>query len=174
MIVREKILIILILFSFLGCVKDQYILDKPDTSSRSKFAHNASNNNVLGSWVVISYEDIENSSIIYKNEVESMGGMDVEIKFMDDSTFCGFNTTNEIAGHYIQKDSLINIDVYGGSKVGQPEWGNMFSDIVYSQSIESFKRGSGQLKLFYNHHKSFVTLYPKRSEIVCNWTYSKN
>jgi hypothetical protein len=103
-----------------------------------------------------------------------MGGMDVELKFKYDSTFCGFNTTNEVAGHFIQRDSTITIDVYGGTKVGQPKWGNMFSDIVHSHSIESFRRSSTQLKLYYNNHKNCVTLYPERREIECKWTYTKN
>ncbi|MCX6253704.1 MAG: hypothetical protein NTV31_04415 [Bacteroidia bacterium] len=174
MIVRKIFLLILILASLLGCVKDQFFNDDSDTSHRTNILNYPSNNNVLGSWVVMFYEDFENGSIIYKSEVESMGGMDVELKFMDDSTFCGFNTTNDVAGHYIQRDSSINIDVYGGSKVGQPKWGDMFSNIIHAHSIESFKRSNSQLKLYYNNHKNCVTLYPKRRAIVCNWTYSKN
>jgi hypothetical protein len=174
MIVRGILLLILVLVFLLGCVKDQFFEDEFDTNHRTNIENTSSNNNVIGSWVVVFYEDLENGSIIYKKDIESMGGMDVELKFKDDSTFCGFNTTNEIAGHFIQQDSTINIDVYGGTKVGQPKWGNMFSDIIHSHSIESFKRSSAQLKLYYNHHKNCVTLYKKRREIECKWTYSKN
>jgi hypothetical protein len=174
MMVRKILLLVLVLVFLLGCVKDQFFEYKSNTNHRNNIETSPLNNNVFGSWVVVFYKDLENGSIIYKNEVESMGGMDVELKFMDDSTFCGFNTTNEVAGHYIQLDSTINIDVYGGTKVGQPKWGNMFSDVVHSHSLQSFKRNSIQLELFYNNHKNSVTLYPTRREIVCKWTYSKN
>jgi hypothetical protein len=174
MIVRGLLSLILSLVFLLGCVKDQFFENGYSTNNRPNIENNISNNNITGSWVVGFYEDLENGSFIYKRDVESMGGMDVELKFMDDSTFCGFNTTNEVAGHFIQRDSAINIDVYGGTKVGQPEWGNMFSDVVHSHSIESFKRSTTQLILYYNNHKNCVTLYRKRREIVCKWTYSKN
>lgn len=171
---RKIFLIILILSSLIGCVKDQFSFkDENNTNHRTHTDNFPSDNNVLGSWVVMFYEDLENGTIIYKSEVESMD-LDVKLKFMDDSTFCGFNTTNEIAGHYTQQDSIIHIDGYGGSKVGQPEWGNMFSDIVEARSIGSFKRSSSQLKLYYNNHKNCITLYPVRRDIACYWTYSKN
>jgi hypothetical protein len=172
MIVRKILLLLLTLVFLIGCVKDQFYADESITNHRTNNDSNPSNNNILGSWVVVFYEDLENGFIIKKNDVDSWGGLDVELKFMDDSTFCGFNTTNEIAGHYILRDSTINIDVYGGTKVGQPKWGNMFSDIVHSHSIASFKRSSTQLKLYYNNHKNCVVLYPQRREIYCHWTYS--
>jgi hypothetical protein len=170
MIVRKILRLLLILIFLLGCVKDQYYENEYNPNRRTNVESNISGNNVFGSWVVVYYEDLENGSIISKSDVESMGGMDVELKFMNDSTFCGFNTTNDIAGHYTIRKNTINIDVYGGTKVGQPEWGDMFSDIVYS--IESFTRINSQLKLYYNNHKNCVILYPKRRGIECNWTYS--
>jgi hypothetical protein len=171
MIVRKILLLTLIVAFQLGCVKDQYYKDISNINHRTNVESNPLNNNVFGSWVVVLYEDLKNGSKISKNDVESGGGMDVELKFINDSTFCGFNTTNEIAGHYTLQDTTINIDVYGGTKVGQPEWGDMFSDIVYS--IESFIPVNGQLKLYYNNHKNCVILYPKRRGIDCIWTYSK-
>lgn len=170
MIMRKILRLILIFVFLLGCVKDQYYENESNLNHRTNVESNISNNNVLGSWVVVSYENLENGSIINKSDVESMGGMDVELKFMDDSTLCGSNTTNDIAGHYKMQDTSIKIDVYGGTKVGQPEWGDMFSDIVYS--IESFIRINSQLILYYNNHKNCIILYPKRRGIECNWTYS--
>jgi heat shock protein HslJ len=168
--VRKIFLPIIILVYLLGCVRDQFYDNESETNRRNHSGNNPTSNNVIGSWVVACYENLENGSVISKNDVPSMGGMDVELKFMNDGTFCGFNTTNEIAGHYTLRDFTIKIDVYGGTKVGQPEWGDMFSDIVYS--VESFRRTNSELKLYYNNNKNCVVLNPKRRGIECAWTYS--
>ena len=133
-----------------------------------------SNNTVFGSWEVGYYEDLEYDTITTKDDVDSWGGMDVHIKFMDDSTFCGGNTTNDIAGHYTIADSIVDIDVYGGTKVGQPVWGNMFSDVVHSHSFTYFTRSDTELKLYYNDNKNCIVLYPLDTEIKCTWSYSND
>lgn len=171
MTMRKISLLLLTVVLVIGCAKDQFNSDESSTNRRNKGSNSASNN-IEGSWVVVLYEDLENGFIIRKSDVDSGGGLDVAIKFMNDSSFCGLNTTNEIAGHYTVEDTIINIDVYGGTKIGQPEWGDMFSDIVYS--IESFKRIDSQLKLYYNNQKNCVILYPERRGLECNWTYSHN
>jgi hypothetical protein len=172
MIVRKILFILLTLVLLISCVKDHFYAYESDSDHRTDNAVYPSDNNVLGSWVVAFYQDLQNGNIIRKNDVESWGGLDVKLKFMEDSTFCGLNTSNEVAGHYILKDSTIKIDVYGGTKVGQPEWGNMFSDIVHSHTLSSFTRNKSQLKLFYNNHKNCIVLYQYRREIYCRWTYS--
>lgn len=169
---RKISLLLLTVVLVIGCAKDQFYSDESNTNRRNNRGINSASNNIEGSWVVVLYEDLENGFIIRKSDVDSGGGLDVAIKFMNDSSFCGFNTTNAIAGHYTVEDTIINIDVYGGTKIGQPEWGDMFSDIVYS--IESFKRIDSQLKLYYNNQKNCVILYPERRGLECNWTYSHN
>ncbi|RKY46869.1 MAG: hypothetical protein DRP86_08485 [Candidatus Neomarinimicrobiota bacterium] len=126
---------------------------------------------VYGSWVVTSYHDLTNDSIIEKKDVDSWG-MDVKIKFMRDSTFCGFCTNNEIAGHYTLADSCFNIDVYGGSKVGQPEWGDLFSDIALSHSFTCYKRNNKELRLYYDDNNKYVLLNLLDTDIRCTITYS--
>jgi len=93
---------------------------------------------------------------------------------MDDSTFCGTNTSNIIAGHYTVQDSSFNIEVYGGTKMGQPKWGYMFSDVVHSHSFTYFKRSNTELILYYNTNKYCIVLYPLRRDIQCRWTYSND
>jgi len=152
----------------MGCSKDQFSWIYSDRNPRSQEG-SISSLNVNGSWIVTAYENLETGKITLKTNENSGGGMDISIKFYD-NTFCGFNTTNEIEGHYILRDTSLKIDVYGGSKVGQPEWGNMFSDSIYS--IDSFQRTNSELKLFYNHHKNCVVLNHLRQDLVCTWTYS--
>jgi hypothetical protein len=167
---KGKILFFLILSILLSCRKDKFPISEIDNSNRRTNNSLPSLYDLTGNWIVVSYENLEDGSIITKSD-ENSRGLDVEIKFSDD-TFCGFNTTNDIAGHFSHQDSTIKIDVYGGSKVGQPKWGNMFSDVVYS--IESVRRSNSQIRLFYNSHKNCIVLNSLRKDIVCHWTYSKN
>jgi heat shock protein HslJ len=110
---------------------------------------------INGKWKVVSYEDFEKGSIIVKNDVDSWNGMDVILTFAD-STFYGQNTTNIISGKYSLAGRYIDIISYGSTKIAQPAWGNMFSDIVYS--VRSFEINEHQLRFFYNDSEKSVTL----------------
>lgn len=113
---------------------------------------------IYGTWVVVSYENYAKMAVVRKNDVESWNGMDVVLTFSIDSLY-GRNTTNTVSGNFTLSGRTIKIIRYGGTKIGQPEWGNMFSDVVYI--FESFKINENQLKFFFNDNKSSVTLIPK-------------
>jgi len=113
--------------------------------------------NIDGTWVVISYEDVKNP-ITSKNDVESWNGMDVILTFAKDSLY-GKNTTNTVMGNYTLENRTIHIIRYGGTKIGQPAWGNMFSDAVHK--LDSFKINSNQLRFYFNDNKNNVTLRRK-------------
>ena len=113
--------------------------------------------NIDGTWLVISYESIKNP-IIRKNDVESWNGMDVILTFAKDSLY-GRNTTNTVTGNYTLENRTIHIIRYGGTKIGQPAWGNMFSDAVFK--LDSFKINSNQLRFYYNDNNNSVTLIRK-------------
>lgn len=122
------------------------------------FEDDPSIQNISGTWVVSSYEDYTfNNPVIRKSDVDSWNGMDVILSFTSDS-FYGRNTTNDVTGNFTISGRTIHVTSYGGSKVGQPQWGNMFSDIVYD--LESFKMNRYQLRFFYNENKNSVTLVP--------------
>ena len=123
--------------------------------------------NIYGTWVVVSYEDYVNNSVIEKNDVDSWNGMDITLKFMNDS-LCGRNTTNSVFAQYTLSDSTIHVISYGGTMVGQPEWGNMFSDVVYE--LETYKINENRLSFYYNNNKNSVTLKSKKSSInLCHF-----
>jgi hypothetical protein len=50
----------------------------------------------------------------------------------------------------------IHILTYGGTKIGQPAWGNMWSDFIYD--VESFAENKHQLRLYYDDSGKSVTL----------------
>jgi heat shock protein HslJ len=81
--------------------------------------------------------------------------MDVIITFANDSIY-GQNTTNTVFGEYSLSGRNIHITSYGGTKIAQPQWGNMFSDVVYR--LESFAINEHQLRLYYNDKEKSVTL----------------
>jgi hypothetical protein len=102
--------VILLLFFFssiVGCTKIQ-------TTPRNQ------KDLIFDNWVVVYYEDLKLETVTTKDDVDSRGGLDVKIKFMDDSTFCGANTTNSVAGHYTISDGSFMINVYGENKSLKP------------------------------------------------------
>ena len=110
---------------------------------------------INGKWKVVSYEDFTKSSVIVKNDVDSWNGMDVILTFANDS-IDGQNTTNTVFGEYSLSGRNIHIIAYGGTKIAQPLWGNMFSDVVYR--LESFVINEHQLRFYYNDKENSVTL----------------
>lgn len=113
--------------------------------------------NINGTWVVISYEDYDKNSVTRKSDVDSWNGMDVRLTFTTDSLY-GRNTTNSVSGNFTLSDRTIHVIRYGGTKMGQPEWGNMFSDVVLH--LETFKINEYQLRFFFNNGKNSVTFEP--------------
>ena len=134
---------ILIIFS--GCEKVQVTNSFDDLSI----------SNIIGTWVVDSYEDLINNNLTKKADVDSWGGLDVILTFNTDS-FTGRNTTNSVSGDFTLSGRNIHIIRYGGTKVGQPEWGNMFNDAVYR--LESYTINEQQLKFYYNNASNRINL----------------
>jgi hypothetical protein len=130
----------------LGCDKDRIEED---------FQDNTAIQNIDGRWKVVSYEDYKTSSITVKTDVDSWNGMDVILTFSRDSLW-GYCTSNSMSGKYSITGRNIHIISYYGTKVGQPEWGNMFSRVIYD--IESFEINEHKLRFFYDDSEKSVTL----------------
>ena len=124
------------------------------TQFERNFDDDPSIKSIDGTWVVYSYESLKNP-ITRKNDVESWNGLDVILTFEKDSLY-GRNTTNHVMGNYTLNNRFIHVIRYGGTKIGQPAWGNMFSDAVHK--LDSFKINSNQLRFFYNDNRNSVTL----------------
>ena len=143
----RKILLVIvsILAITLSCDKEEVNKDFQDDESIP---------NINGKWKVISYEDFEKASITVKNDVDSWNGMDVILTFATDSLY-GYCTTNSMTGRYSLSGRNIHIISYGGTKVGQPEWGNMFLKAIYD--VESFEVNKYQLRFYYDDSEKSVT-----------------
>jgi hypothetical protein len=119
------------------------------------FQDNPSISNIDGKWKVVSYEDFEKGTITVKTDVDSWNGLDVILTFAGDSIW-GYCTTNNMTGKYSLSGRNIHIISYGGTKIAQPAWGDMFSKIIYD--LESFEVNEHQLRFFYDDSQKSVTL----------------
>jgi hypothetical protein len=149
-----------IIIALIGCKNDPLNNDLKnnksklnDYISKLNFKDDSSIININGSWKVLSYADYKINSVTLKSDVQSLG-MDVILTFNNDSLY-GINTRNEIQGNYTLSGRNIHIIRYGGTKVGQPVWGNMFSDVVFK--FESFEIDKNYLRIYYNNLNNSVT-----------------
>jgi heat shock protein HslJ len=144
---KKVLMVVISVFIFTaGCEKDRIdenFIDDPSIES------------INGKWKVVSYEDFEKTSITVKNDVDSWNGMDVILTFANDSLW-GYCTTNAMTGKYSLSGRNLHIISYGGTKIGQPEWGNMFLKVIYD--IESFAINERQLRLYYDNSEKSVTM----------------
>lgn len=156
---KKLFLLIVVVIISISCEKE---------AINRNFGDNVSASNIDGTWRVISYEDYEKNTLTLKKDVDSWDGMDVILTFSVDSMY-GRNTTNTVSGKYEISDRNIQIINYGGTKVGQPEWGNMFSGIIHT--LESFKVNECQLRFYYNNGKKSVTL--EKNSLNLSYAYVK-
>jgi hypothetical protein len=129
-----------------GCDKEKIDVTFDDDSSIP---------NINGKWKVVSYENYEKGSVTVKNDVDSWNGMDVILTFSNDSIW-GYCTTNSMTGKYSLNGRNIHILSYGGTKIGMPEWGNMFYKAIYD--LESFHVNANSLRFYYDDSEKSVTL----------------
>jgi hypothetical protein len=119
------------------------------------FQDDSSIQNINGKWKVVSYEDFEKGTITVKTDVDSWNGLDVILTFANDSLW-GYCTTNSMTGKYSLSGRNIHVITYGGTKIAQPAWGDMFSKIIYD--VETFGINEHQLRLYYDDSQKSVTL----------------
>jgi hypothetical protein len=144
---KKLFTIIISLFVFnISCEKEKADHNFRDDSSVS---------NINGKWKVVSYEDYERGSKTIKTDVDSWNGMDVIMTFSNDSIW-GYCTTNFMTGKYSLAGRYLHIKSYGGTKIGQPAWGNLWSDIIYD--VQTFAVNEHQLRLYYDDSQKSVTL----------------
>ena len=119
------------------------------------FQDDPSIKNIDGKWKVVSYENYEKASVTVKNDVDSWNGMDVTITFATDSLY-GYCTTNTMFGKYNLAGRYFSITSYATTKIGEPAWGNMFSDVI--NQLRSFKINEHQLRFYYDNEGKSVTM----------------
>lgn len=121
------------------------------------------NNGVLsGTWKLTKYADpgqktlIEEPSDIYRSIV---------LIFKDNADSGSINgqtvVNNVIGKYYILNKNKMSVLYFGGTKVGEPEWGSMFWNAIMKSS--SYHVGSTQMKIFYDDDSKYM-LFEKADE----------
>ena len=161
----KTIIIFQLLFiMFLSCYKENEHENENLQKSALKiillkpFIDDSTITNINGTWKVLSYEDYINDSVTLISDVPPRLlplNQDVIITFQNDSIY-GKNTTNEVQGNYFLQKRNIKVLGFGGTKVGQPIWGDMFNSVI--RKIDSFAINSVRLRFYYNNSKNSLTL----------------
>lgn len=107
---------------------------------------------LTGKWKLFVYEDLTNLDI----EFEPIDiKRSIIISFFDngkDGIMYGHTVTNQVSGEYsIFKPNQIKVTGFGGTKVGEPPWGNKFWDTITLASL--FEVDEEELIIFYNNNK---------------------
>jgi hypothetical protein len=144
----KKLIVVVLCIFILGasCDKDKI---------NENFQDDTSIKNIDGKWKIVSYEDYEKASITVKTDVDSWNGMDVVITFAIDSLY-GYCTTNTMFGKYNLTGRYFSITSYTSTKIEEPAWGKMWSDVYYH--LRSFRINENQLRFYYDDEEKSVTL----------------
>ena len=108
------------------------------------------NNTLTGNWKLISYEDFINDTIIYEPQNISSS---IIIEFSDNGRkgkLKGQTVTNTVSGKYkLKENNKIEVLEFGGTKIGEPEWGKKFWDAMYN--VTSYGVTEYNLYLLFNN-----------------------
>lgn len=142
----SKIGLILFVFLLHSCSKEESI-----------------DNTIEGNWIVISFEDYQDSTSITKTEVNTWsdfnnGDITVNFSFSDNlnGKLSGKNITNNFNGDFrISSDKKLAIENTIWTEINEPEWGRLFHSIILA---ESYEINTDQLIIYYNNKENGIVL----------------
>lgn len=142
----------IVLLLMVGCSDDQ-------VNDFNSFEEDTSITTLNGTWKVVSFEDLENNTVEFKTE-ENSWGYDIIITFddsQDPHSIAGKNTTNSVSGDFDYIASRqIKVNRLVSTRVGQPEWGNKFSQALGEGDI-SFIVNAKKLRFLYDDGGKSIT-----------------
>ena len=104
-----------------------------------------------GKWKLVSYHDLTTGTIEFEPNVSRS----IIIAFVDNGTRGNMNgqtVTNAVDGEYeLLPENKMKTLSFGGTKVGEPNWGYKFWDAIHAAS--SYERQSNRLYIYYNVDK---------------------
>ena len=113
-------------------------------------------NTLSGNWKLISYEVIQTGTI--DNEPQNIS-RSIIIEFSDNGkigSLSGHTVTNTVSGEYeLKEKNMIEVLSFGGTKVGEPEWGSKFWDAMHNAS--SYDRTSEKMHIYFNSDTEKMT-----------------
>jgi hypothetical protein len=126
--------ILVLLFTLSGCSKD---------------STTTTGNSLNGNWKLIKYYNLTTGT----DELEPAdNARSIIIAFRDDQVngnMNGHTVTNTVEGQYqLSGGNKMKTISFGGTKVGEPAWGDKFWDAIFAAS--SYERSGNTLHIFYN------------------------
>jgi hypothetical protein len=144
-------LALLVLFMLNACTQNEGVICLPGSGK-----DNPAITSINGTWKVIAYEDLASNTAILKDSANSWGGLDVVLTF-EGNRISGQNTTNQVSGRFSYKGTRgISVEEYGGTEIGEPQWGRMFGDAVFK--FQTFTINERHLTFYYNNGNNLVRL----------------
>ena len=125
-----------------------------------------------GSWKLLSYMDSDNK-IILSEPLDISSPVIMSFKDnMDSGIIIGHTVKNGVRGNYkLMTGNKMTVPMFGGTKIGEPEWGSMFWDAIVKS--KSYFVDTKQLKIYYDDNK--YMLFEKITDYLSNlyWDQTK-
>lgn len=126
--------ILILLFSLTACNKD-------NTTTTS--------DSLNGKWKLVKYHNLTTGTI--ESEPTNIS-RSIILEFSDNGikgNMNGHTVTNSVSGEYeLLKDNKMKTLSFGGTKIGEPNWGDKFWDAIHATS--SYERQSDKLYIYFN------------------------
>ena len=118
--------------------------------SMTSFLCDRDNNLTLtGKWKLVKYYNLTDGTS--ESEPKNLS-RSIIIEFSDNrhkGKINGFTVTNTVTGEYeLLENNKIKTLSFGGTKVGEPSWGNKFWNAIHTAN--SYKRNDSILFIFFN------------------------
>ncbi|HNL82237.1 MAG TPA: hypothetical protein PKG56_02495 [Chitinophagaceae bacterium] len=126
--------ILILLFSLTACNKD-------NTTTTS--------DSLNGKWKLVKYYNLTTGTI--ESEPSNIS-RSIILELSDNriqGNISGHTVTNSVSGEYeLLKDNKKKTLSFGGTKIGEPNWGDKFWDAIHATS--SYERQSDKLYIYFN------------------------
>ncbi|HMZ46271.1 MAG TPA: hypothetical protein PLU36_05660 [Chitinophagaceae bacterium] len=126
--------ILILLFSLTACNKD-------NTTTTS--------DSLNGKWKLVKYYNLTTGTI--ESEPSNIS-RSIILELSDNriqGNISGHTVTNSVSGEYeLLKDNKMKTLSFGGTKIGEPNWGDKFWDAIHATS--SYERQSDKLYIYFN------------------------
>lgn len=119
-----------------------------------------SDQSMMGTWKLVAYKNLITGEIEHEPDTITRS---IIIEFQDNGkrgTMKGSTVANTVSGEYeLSENSKIKTLNFGGTKIGEPPWGNKFWKAIYELSSYDVKGES--LLLYFSDNKELMELVKK-------------
>jgi hypothetical protein len=123
-----------------------------------------------GTWKLLSYMGSDNVILLSEPLDISSPVMMCFKDNNDTGNIIGHTVKNSVRGEYkLMSGNKMTVPMFGGTKIGEPEWGSLFWDAI--RSSKSYFVDTKQLKIYYADNK--YMLFEKAPDYFINMYYDQ-